>query len=213
MSTDTSMTKAFLHPKTGSIVWPKGRLLWNSLFNPRKGKGGKPGKHECNMLYPKEASFDVAKEAAMDAGRDKHSKAFKEAAGKWPKSIGTPFKRTADNDKLVAALEAADMKVEDWPIYVAARSGDKPGVAGQNGKTDGVNAEDVYAGRWARMTTDSYGYDVDGNKGVSFGLKNVQLLDNDDELAIGGGRVSAESEFEAVEGAGDDSKSSDSLFE
>lgn len=63
------------------------------------------------------------------------------------------------------------------------------------------------------MTIDAFGYEAEGNKGVSFGLKNIQLLDNDDELSIGGGRVSAESEFEAVEGAGDDSKSSDSLFE
>lgn len=210
---DTAMLKAFLHPKTGNIVLPKGRLLWNSLFNPRKGKGGKPGKHECNILFPKGVDLGVAKDEATNAGKDKFSKEFREAEGKWPKKIGTPFKRTADNDKLVAALEAADIKVDDFPVYVAARSGDKPGVAGPNGKTDGVEPEHVYSGRWARMTVDAYGYDVDGNRGVSFGLKNVQLLDNDDELVVGGGRVSAESEFEAVEGAGDDSKSSDSLFE
>lgn len=211
--TDNPMTKAHIHPKTDNIVWPKGRLLWNSLFTPRKGKQGKPGKHECNVLFPKIATFDVAKDRAIESGKEKHAKAFREAEGKWPKSIGTPFKRTADNDKLVAALEEAGLKLEDWPVYVAARSGDKPGVVGPNGKSDGIGPEDVYAGRWARMTTDSYGYDVDGNKGVSFGLKNVQLLDADEELVIGGGRVSAESEFEAAPGAGDDSKSSDALFD
>ncbi len=47
---------------------------------------------------------------------------------------------------------------------------------------------------------------------MSLGLKNVQLLDNDDELVVGGGRVSAESEFGEPEGAGDDSKSSDDMF-
>jgi hypothetical protein len=40
MSTEN---KAFIHPKTGSLVLPKGRLLWNALFKPRKGKGDKPG--------------------------------------------------------------------------------------------------------------------------------------------------------------------------
>ena len=204
---------SFIHPKTGNYVTPKGRILWHSVFNARKGKGGKEGKFEFNLLFPKDSVFDATKEGAMDAGKEKHSKAFKEAAGKWPKAIGTPFKRTADNDKLVAALEAADLKVEDFPVYFGARSKDKPNIVGPNGKSDGVDAEHVYSGRWAVMTHDIYGYDVDGNKGVSFGLKNIQLLDNDDELVVGGGRVSAESEFEAVEGAGDDSKSSDALFD
>jgi hypothetical protein len=210
MSTEN---KAFIHPKTGSLVLPKGRLLWNALFKPRKGKGDKPGKHECNLLFPKAADLSVAKEEAITAGKDKFSKVFRDAEGKWPKGIGTPFKRTADNDKLVAALEAADIKVEDFPVYVAARSNDKPGIVGPNGKSDGIEPEHVYSGRWARMTVDAYGYDVDGNKGVSFGLKNVQLLDNDDELVVGGSKVSAESEFDAVEGAGDDSKSADALFD
>jgi hypothetical protein len=61
----------------------------------------------------------------------------------------------------------------------------------------------------------AYGYDKAGNKGVSLGLINVQLLDNDDELVVGGGRVNAESEFEAVEaveGAGSEGGSSDSMF-
>ncbi len=205
--------KAFIHPKTGNYVTPDGRLLWNALISPRKGKAGKPGKHECNLLFPKGCDFTATKEGALEAGKEKFPKVFREADGKWPKSIGTPFKRTADNDKLVAALEAADMSVEDWPVYVAARSGDKPGVVGPNGKSEGIEAEHIYSGRWAKMTHDIYGYDVDGNKGVSFGLKNVQLLDSADALVVGGGRVSAESEFEAAPGAGDDTKSSDALFD
>lgn len=205
--------KSYIHPRTGNLVTAKGRILWSSVFKPRKGKNGKEGKHEFNLLFPKDADHAALKEAALEAGKGKFAKAFKDAAGKWPSSIKTPFKRTADNDKLVAALEAADIKVEDYPVFLAARSADRPGVVGPNGKSDGIEQEHVYPGRWAKMTLDAFGYEAEGNKGVSFGLKNIQLLDNDDELSIGGGRVSAESEFEAVEGAGDDSKSSDSLFE
>lgn len=204
--------KAFIIEKSGNVMTPKGRILWNSVFSPRKAKGGKEGKYEFNLLIPASADIKVLKEAALDAGKEKFSKVFKDAAGKWPSSIKSPFKKTAENDTLVAALEAAELKVEDFPLFIAARSQDKPGVAGPNGKTEGVEPEDVYSGRWARMSIDVYGYDTDGNKGVSFGLKNVQLLDNDDELVVGGGRVSAESEFEDAEGAGDDSKSSDDMF-
>lgn len=208
-----SENKAYIHPKTGNLVSAKGRILWFSVFKPRKGKGDKPGKHEFNLLFPKDADLSALKDNAMEVGKEKFSKTFREAEGKWPKSIKTPFKRTADNDKVVAALEAADLKVEDYPVFIAARSNDKPGVVGPNGKSDGIDDEQVYSGRWAKMTMDCFGYDTDGNKGVSFGLKNIQLLDNDDELVLGNGRVKAENEFEAVEGAGDEGASSDSVFD
>lgn len=205
---------AFTHAKTGNVVTAKGRILWNALFTPRKAKGGKgEGKYEVNLLFAKDADNKVLRDAAIEAGKEKFAKAFREADGKWPKSIATPFKKTADNEKLVAALEAEGLKVEDWPLYFATRSKDKPGVVAPNGKSDGVEPEHVYPGRWARASVQAFGYDTEGNKGVSLGLVNVQLLDNDDELVIGGGRVSAESEFEAADGAGDDSKSSDSMFE
>lgn len=201
---------AYIHPKTGNIVLPKGRLLWHSLFQTRKGKGGKEGKYEFNELIPKEADITVLKEEAVLAGKDKFAKAFKDANGKWPSSIKSPFKRTETNDKLVAALDDAGLKVEDYPYFLAARSKDKPGVVGPNGKAEGVEPEHVYSGRWVRGTVQAFAYDAEGNKGVSFGLINVQLLDNDDELVVGGGRVSAESEFDAVDGAGDDAKSAGS---
>jgi hypothetical protein len=210
MSTEN---KAFVHAKTGNLVTPKGKILWNHLFTPGKAKGnvGDP-KYDINILIPKSADIAAMKEAIVEAGKEKFSKAFKDAAGKWPSSVRNPFKKTADNDKLVAGLEEAGLKVEDWPLFVAARSKDKPGVVGPNGKPDGVDDEQVYPGRYARATLQAFGYDQGGNKGVTFGLVNVQLLDNDDELVIGSGRVSAETEFDAVDGAGEDSKSSDDVF-
>lgn len=204
--------ECYIHPKTGNIVTCKGRVLWNALFTPRKAKAGKEGKYEFNLLVPKGSDLKVLKEAAVEAGKDKFAKAFREADGKWPKGIASPFKPTEGNDKLVTALEAASLKVEDFPLYFAARSKDKPGVVGPNGKSDGIEPEHVYSGRWARATVQTFAYDTEGNKGVSLGLINVQLLDNDDELVVGGSRVSAESEFEAMEGAGDNSSSTDAMF-
>jgi hypothetical protein len=203
---------AFIHAKTGNIVTPKGRILWNALFTARKAKGSDEGKFEFNLLIPKGADVKVLRESAIEAGKEKFAKAFREAEGKWPKTLATPFKQTESNDKLVAALEAAELKVEDYPFYFAARSKDKPGVVGPNGKAEGIEPEHVYAGRWARATVQAYAYDKNGNKGVSLGLINVQLLDNDDELVVGGGRVNAESEFEAVAGAGEEGGSTDSMF-
>lgn len=205
--------ECYIHPKTKNIVTCKGRILWHALFEARKAKGSNgDAKHEFNLLIPKDSDVKVLREEAFNAGKDQFPKDFREAEGKWPKKIATPLKPTEGNEKLVAALEDAGLKVEDYPFYFAARSKDRPGVVAPNGKADGVEPEHVYSGRWARATVQVYAYDKAGNRGVSLGLINVQLLDNDDELVVGGGRVSAESEFEAVAGAGDDEKSSDNMF-
>lgn len=196
--------KAYIHPKTGSIVTPKGRVLWNSLFEVRKNKDGK-GKHEFNLAVPKGADMKVMHDAALEAGKAKFPKLFAASAGKWPSSVKSPFKKSDTNDKL------ADIAVE-FPSFFAARSKDKPGVVGPNGKAEGIEPEQVYAGRWARATVDVYAYEFEGNKGVTFGLKNVQLLDNDEELVIGGGRVSAESEFEGVEGELAEGEGAEGMF-
>ena len=189
---------ATIHPKTGNLVTPKGRLLWNALFQPRKNKNGTPGKFEFNIAIPKDADVKVLQQAALEAGKEKFPKLFKDAAGKWPSSVKSPFKKSADNDKLA---EIAD----EYPMFFAARAKDRPGVVGPNGRAEGVEPEHVYAGRFVKASVQAYGYDVDGNKGVSFGLVNVQLLEDGEELVIGGGRVSAESEFEGVgEAAGSD---------
>jgi hypothetical protein len=185
-----------INPKTGRIVIT-GRLLWNSLFQPRKAKGGKDGKYEANVAIPKAAAIKVLQDAALDAGKDKFPKLFKDAGGKWPSGVKSPFKKTGENDKLA---ELAG----DYPMFVAARSKDRPGVVGANGRAEGVEPEHVYAGRWVKISVDAYAYDTDGNKGVTFGLGNVQLLQDDEELVIGGGRVSAESEFEGVGDTGSD---------
>jgi hypothetical protein len=198
--------KAFIHTKTGNIVTPKGRLLWNALFAPRKAKAsGSGGKYEFNMLVPKDADIAVMKSEALEAGKEKFPKLFKDAAGKWPSSVRSPFKKTADNDKLA---EFAD----DFPMFFAARAKDRPGVVGADGKAEGIEPENVYPGRWVKATIQAFAYETDGNKGVTFGLVNVQLLDDDEELVIGGGRVSAESEFEDATSAASGG-ASDTMFE
>jgi hypothetical protein len=196
---------ATIHSKTGNLVTPKGRLLWNALLQPRKGKGDKPGKYEFNIAIPKDADIKVLQQAALEAGKEKFSKAFKDAAGKWPSSVKNPFKKTADNDKLA---EIAD----EFPIFFAARSKDRPGVVGPNGRAEGVEPEHIYAGRYVKASIQAFAYETDGNKGVTFGLVNVQLLDDADELVIGGGKVSAESEFDGV-GEDNAGQSADKMFD
>ncbi len=55
---------------------------------------------------------------------------------------------------------------------------------------------EVYAGMYAIATLRPFVYDVNGNRGVSFGLQNIQILRDGEPLD---GRMRPEQEFEAVE--------------
>lgn len=191
--------KAYKHEKTGNLMTPKCRIAWPELFVPKgmKGEPADKAKHQITLLIPKDADISVLKTAAAEAATEKF--------GKKTSGLRSPFRKTEEKDNLAELAE-------DFPYYITARSKDRPGVVGPSGKPVD-DPEQVYSGRWAKVSLQVFGYDTAGNKGVSFGLQNVQLLDHDEPLAIGGGRVSAEAEFEAVEGvAGNDAASADELF-
>ena len=194
---------AFLNQHGNIVVY--GRMVWPSVFTPSKmrGQGDDQAKYQITLLIPKTSNIDVLKEAAKEAAESKF--------GKKGSGIRSPFRKTEEKDKFVEA-EVAD----DFPVYITARKSAKdgipPGVVGPNGKSTDDPAQ-LYSGRWCYVSVQAFGYENSGNKGVSFGLVNVQLLDHDDPLNVGGGRVAAESEFEAVEGvSGDDTSSSDDLW-
>lgn len=197
---------ATIHPKTGNLVTPAGILLWNYLFNPNK-----KGKYEFNIGIPKDANIKVLLDAAWEEGmttskgNGKIAKAFKAAEkGKWPSGVKSPFKKSADYDRL-AEIAA------DYPVYLAGRCKDRPGVVGPNGKSDGVEPQHAFHGANCKASLQVFAYDTDGNLGVTFGLVNVQLLGGGEEIVIGGGRVGAESEFEGV-GEEASGESADKMF-
>jgi hypothetical protein len=191
---------AYIHEKTGNLMTPKCRMAWSALLAASKMVGDDGvAKHDITLLIPKGADIEVLKTAAAESATEKFGAKAKSM------SLRHPFRKTAEKDQLAELAE-------DFPLYITCRSKDRPGVVGPNGKPVD-DPEQIYPGRWVRASIQAFGYEKKGNKGVSFGLQNVQLLDHDDPLAIGGGRVSAEAEFDAVEVAGDESKSSDALFE
>ena len=77
---------------------------------------------------------------------------------------------------------------------------------------DIIDEEDVYSGAWYRAQVRAFAYENSGNKGVAFGLQNVQKLRDDEPL--GAGRVPANKAFEAVDepAAGSASKTASSIF-
>lgn len=173
--------------KSGNIITPAVRLMWcRDVLKPGTRKGAKPtdeAKYSTGLLIPKSADLSLLKVAVKEAAVDK----FGEKGAETIKPSKLPFKRTEDIPQLA---ELAD----EYPVFLNASAKQKPQVVDHtmNPVTD---EEDVYSGRWAKVSLNAYAWSHDeGGKGVSLGLNNIQLLEHDEQLA--GGRASAEDEFE-----------------
>jgi hypothetical protein len=76
-------------------------------------------------------------------------------------------------------------------LYFSAKSDRKPMVIDAN-KNELFTDDDIYSGCLVRISANPYCYDYQGNKGVSLGLNNVQMLKKGNRLD---GRKSATDEF------------------
>ena len=111
------------------------------------------------------------------------------AAEKWgtkvPKSLRTPLK---DGDN-------SDYEEQAGHITFNASSIRRVPIVGTDllPFSDDRIAEEVYGGQKARVAVRAFAYEVDGSKGVSFGLQMVQVLGDGERF--GRGSASAESLF------------------
>ena len=71
----------------------------------------------------------------------------------------------------------------------------RPGVVDRE-KKEILTSDECYSGMIARATVDAFAWDKAGNKGISFGLQNVQKLDDGERL--GGGRIPSNDDFDPL---------------
>lgn len=182
-----ALNKAYLIEKTGNIMTPKGRCMYPNLFTPTKVKGQGKEKYRITLLIPKPADITLLRDTINEVAADNLGKNLKTT--KWR----NPLLKTADEPRLA---ELAD----DFTYLIRPNADNRPQVVGPSllAISEDREADEVYGGRWARVSISVYWYSADKSPipGVGLGLSNVQMLDHDEPL--GGGRVSAEAEFDAV---------------
>ena len=173
---------------TGNIRSPKGRLSYTFLLetNPKaKTKDGKL-KYTTSLLLPPDCDLTLLKNAAIECAKEEFGEKLIDKKTGLPLALKTPF---------LKGEEKVGPDFKGWTLLrLSAMT--RPGIVDARGVSV-TEPQDVYSGRWAFISMNPFAYDVDGNKGVSFGMANVQVLDHDDPLA---GRPRPESEFVAVEG-------------
>lgn len=194
---------------TGILVLPKAKMLYPSLFEKSMPKGEtdeSKAKYGVTLLMPKDADLKPLVDLVNAAITEKWGVKAKDL------KIKKPFiKVDTDNEpRTVARLDAAGIEPTDFPVMLRVFGNYKPVVKGPDATSDVKDDEQVYEGRWACVSINAYAWEhPTGGRGVSIGMQNVQLLDNDDVIPRGGSGATGD-EFEAVEAA---SGGNDSVFE
>ncbi len=122
---------------------------------------------------------------------------------KWPK-VRKPFRKNRQEDGLLVDGEPDDAII----MTFSSKEERKPGIVDAR-NNDIIDEAQVYSGAYYRCQVRAFYYDTGGNKGVSFGLQNVQKIRDGEPT---GGRVPANKAFDAIE-TGDVGGDASSIFD
>lgn len=192
------------------VTTPKFRASFAWVFEPQppmEGSQGEP-KYGVTMLFDaaaqKTPAFEAMKKLALAAAKEKFGDKLKPDGKGWFVGLRNPLRDGAEKSELEG--------YGDGVIFAAATTKMQPGLVDQQLNriiSKDVGPDGFYSGAYARATVTAYGYDKAGNKGVAFGLQNVQKLGDGDAFS---GRTAAEDDFEAAEDAfGEDGGDADFL--
>lgn len=175
-----------------NILTPEFRVSFPFLFRPQKPmQAGQDPKYSVVMLFPPGADLSALQKAALDAITEKYGTDRE----KWPK-LKTPFRDQGEKTQEGYVKGA---------IFITATSKLKPGLV--DAQVNPILDEtQFYAGCYAKATVRVFLYETKGenggvlNRGVSFGLQNVQKTRDGESLSS---RVAPEKEFEPIADAGE----------
>lgn len=169
--------------KINKLTTPEFRASFPTLFKAQSFNEGKE-KFSVVMVFPKSTDLSPLKAAARAA-----------AQARWPNglpaNLRSPFREGSEKGDLEGFGPDT--------VFITSSTIRKPGVVDRQ-LNHIIDPDAFYAGCYARATVSAFAYDQAGNKGISFGLHNVQFLRDGEPLA---GGTKAEDDFEAVEGGED----------
>lgn len=181
----------------------------NFCLRPRKGKkDGDAPKYQAVFLFDP-AALETPEFAKLRAA------ANAKALEKW---TADEIKAMSSAGRFKSPFLKGDGYIVDQPHWagktvIRASSKNKPGIVDAQVKPILDEAE-IYSGMRVIATLNPFFYDTDGNRGVSFGLNNIQKIGDGPKLFEGGGYSRAEDDFTPIGGAalGSDAGAPDALF-
>jgi len=163
------------------VMTPEFMVSYPAVFEKKMTPSGKD-RFSIQMVFDKtNTDLGKMKKAAQQCAINK----WGADKNKWPKGMRKPFRDGDVEDK---------GEMLHGKIFVNAATDYKPGLVNQD-REPIISDEDFYAGCFARATVVPFAYNTAGNSGVSFGLRNIQLIRKGDRI---GGGIAAEDEFESL---------------
>lgn len=194
-----------------SIISIPFRLAFPEIFSPKSSVEGGKEKYSITMLYPASGA-PLIPSMPGDGVLELRKLALAAIKDKWGD----------DRQKWPASIKAIDLKTyvsltgkDGWPIrsgsevdwdgfadmvFARASSQFPPGIVDQKLHPI-IDKTAVYGGLLCRAQINCYAYDNAGNRGISFGLNNLQIL-KDDGVVFGSKQNAAEV-FDAFAASGD----------
>ena len=156
----------------------------------------------CYVCSPRHNEFNGKDEFSTQILVDKNDaetvSALKAAAkaaltAKWGDKIPPKVKNPLRDGDTETKSDGSPLGSEyQGKFFITVKSMKRPGIIDANGH-ELIGADDVSSGDFGRVSLNAAAYDAAGNRGVSFYLNNVQLLQKGESL--GGGRTSAAQDF------------------
>ena len=173
------------------VITPECTISYPALFEPKLTPSGDE-KYSACLIFDKDADLSKLKTAVTSVATDRWGPKAAEQLRR--KQLRAPFRDGA---------EKAGDGYGPGKMFVNASSNRQPGVvdrfAGSDGKPRVItDPDEIYPGCRVRASLLPFAYEVQGNKGVSFLLGNVQKLGDGPRLD---GRRRAQDEFDALEAA------------
>lgn len=161
------------------VVTGKVRGSYVNVFRPRMNDMNGKDEYSMAVLIPKDDTKTVAKikAAIEEAKKDKF-------AGKVPANFREPLR---DGDD-----ERPDDEAYSGHYFMNLKSQNRPGIVDKD-RQEVIDADAFISGDYCRVSMNAYAYDVNGNRGVSFGLGNVQVVEKGKPLT---NRARAEDDFD-----------------
>jgi hypothetical protein len=164
------------------VVTGKVRGSYVNVFRPRLNDLSGQEEYSLSILIPKSDKATVGKiKAAIE------SASMSKWNGKPPANMRVPLR---DGD-----AEKPDEEAYQNHYFINLKSKDKPGIVDKD-RQEVLSSDEFMSGDYCRVSMNAFGYEQKGNRGVSFGLNNIQVIGKGQPL---GGRGRAEDDFDNYE--------------
>jgi len=172
------------------VVTPEFRVSFPSVFQAKMNDMSGKEEYSVVALFPKNADLSALKALAQKVIQEK-----------WPdgtpSNFRSPFRNQGEKKKTENGKTFLPDGYEDGAVFINLKSQQKPGVV--DGSMQPIlSATDFYPGCYARASVSCYAYDIKGNRGVAFGLGNIQKVRDGEAF---GGRSKPEEDFAPIAGA------------